>query len=161
MSLYQTVQAELARITCPAAGAVAVSTSAGQHHFQAELAILDSLGCSFNAFEVRSDRLSTASIEQLKKVAERLSSRLTYLLEPIKPIEVDTDQCIVQLRSVPPQKSDDGTSYYELQVARGGVLNLARFHSQPGQSRKRIAAHVTREVFIRLVKDFEEGSEKS
>jgi hypothetical protein len=58
------------------------------------------------------------------------------------------------MRSYPPQKTDDGTTYYELLVRRGGSLSLVRYQKQPGDQRQAIAAHITREVLLRLVDDF-------
>ena len=72
-------------------------------------------------------------MDGLKPVAETLSRRLTYLLEPISPMEAMPQQCVVQLRSNPPQKDDNGTSYYELLVARGGRLSLCRWLKERGQ----------------------------
>jgi hypothetical protein len=118
------------------------------------LTALDTLGCAFQSFELQSDVLSSASMDRLKQVAEALSRRLTYLLEPISPIEVDSQQCVVQLRSNPPQKDEHGTSYYELLVAAGGRLSLCRFNKAAGNPRHAIPAQVTREVFLRLVADF-------
>jgi hypothetical protein len=118
------------------------------------LTALDTLGCAFQSFEMQSDALSSASMDRLKQVAEALSHRLTYLLEPISPIEVDAQQCVVQLRSNPPQKDENGTSYYELLVAAGGRLSLCRFNKAAGNPRHAIPAQVTREVFLRLVADF-------
>ncbi len=61
---------------------------------------------------------------QLERISKSLSERLTYLMEPITPIELDAAECIVQLRSNPPQRDDDGRSYYELIVRRGGEISL-------------------------------------
>ena len=101
--------------------------------------------------------MAAAPIDQLKKVADALSKRLTYLLEPISPIEVDADQCVVQLRSNPPQRDDNGTQYYELLVRRGGELSLRRYQKQSGGVRQGVPAQVTREVFLRLIGDFSEA----
>jgi hypothetical protein len=60
----------------------------------------------------------------------------------------------VQLRSNPPQRDDDGRSYYELTVRRGGEVALARFRKENAAARKQIPADVTREVLLRLVSDF-------
>ena len=92
--------------------------------------------------------------EQLKKIAEQLSARLTYLLEPISPIETDAQGCVVQMRSNPPHKDADRTSYYELLVSRSGELSLCRYTRPAGAPRQLIAAHVTREVLLRLAADF-------
>ena len=121
---------------------------------QAEIVALDTLACAFNYLAVEVDALGAAPVETLKEVADRLSHQLTYLLEPITAVEVDADQCAVQLRSNPPQKDDNGTSYYELLVKKGGLLSLSRFKKEPREVRQLVPAHVTREVFLRLVDDF-------
>ena len=76
-------------------------------------------------------------------------------MEPIRPIEIDADACIAQLRSSPPQRDDDGRTYYELTARRGGELLLCRYRKEPAAPRQIIAAAVTREVLLRLVDDFE------
>jgi hypothetical protein len=124
----------------------------------AQIVALDALALAFDHLTLVSDSLATAPIEQLKKVADLLSKRLTYLLEPISPIEVDADQCVVQLRSNPPQRDDNGTRYYELLVRRGGEISLRRYQKQPGGVREAVPAQVTREVFLRLVSDFSDAA---
>ena len=57
------------------------------------------------------------------------------------------------MRSNPPQKEADRTSYYELLVARTGELSLVRYSRAAGQPRESIPAHVTREVLCRLAGD--------
>jgi len=121
---------------------------------QAEIVALDTLACAFNYLGVEIEALGQAPVAALKQVAERLSRRLTYLLEPITPVEVGAGQCAIQLRSSPPQKDDSRTSYYELLVKRGGFISLCRFQKQPGEVRRLVPAEVTREVFLRLVDDF-------
>ena len=88
-------------------------------------------------------------------MAENLSKRLTYLLEPISPIETDAQGCVVQLRSNPPHKDTDRTSYYELLVSRAGELSLCRYTRPAGGTRQLIPAELTREVLCRLAGDFE------
>ena len=108
--------------------------------------------------ENRGLRIEVAALrapERLERMAKALSERLTYLMEPIRPIEIDADACVAQLRSSPPQRDDDGRSYYELTVRRGGEISLCRFRKEPGTPRQNIAANVTREVLLRLADDFE------
>ena len=90
----------------------------------------------------------------LERIGNDLASRVTYLMEPIRPIEIDADACVVQMRSTPPQKDDDGRSYYELLVRRGGEIALTRYRKEPGTPRQQIPATVTREVLLRLAGDF-------
>jgi hypothetical protein len=132
------------RLRCEAEGA----------RLESEIVAIDTLACSFQFLGVELAALAAAPVDTLKQVADRLSHRLTYLLEPITAVEVDADQCAVQLRSNPPQKDDNATSYYELLVKRGGLISLSRFKKQRGEVRQPVSAHVTREVFLRLVDDF-------
>lgn len=159
MTLMDQVRAALAGIAVPNLAPQQISANDSGQKFQATLTICDSIACAFDEFVLRSDQLTNAGIAQLKEVAERLSANLTYLLEPIRPIEVDPDLCAVQMRSLPPQQDEDGAaSYYELQVRRGGELTLCRYLKRPGQPRDVVPAHVTREVFLRLVSDFSAAS---
>ncbi|MBP89682.1 MAG: hypothetical protein CMJ64_23735 [Planctomycetaceae bacterium] len=125
----------------------------GDGHVESELTTIDQLACAFNRFAYKTDKLANSTIDELKDVANSLSSQLGYLLESISPVEIDDEACVVQMRSNPPEKDDDGTRYYELVVARG-ELTLLRYCKPPGQPRAIVAANVTREVFERLGEDF-------
>jgi hypothetical protein len=125
---------------------------------QAEIVALVSLACAFSYLGVELDSLAVAPVTTLKQVAEQLSKRLTYLLEPITAVEIDADQCAIQLRSNPPQKDDNGASYYELLVKKGGLVSLSRYKKEPRETRRLIPAQVTREVFLRLVDDFNKAA---
>src|SRR5206468_1991013 len=154
MSLKSQAQTVLSKLTAFSQGRHELDVSESASRLSADLLALDALALAFDHLTVTCGALASAPIDQLKKVADALSKRLTYLLEPISPIEVDADQCIVQLRSNPPQRDDNGTQYYELLVRRGGELSLRRYQKQPGGIRQSVPAHVTREVFLRLVDDF-------
>ena len=155
MSLVQATQQAITGLTCPCSIPQTVVAADGDHRFSCELAELDSLGLGFKQFELSNSKLANAGIDDLKRVAEDLSKRLTYLLEPIAPIEVDADQCIVQMRSFPPQRDPGKTSYYELLVKRGGQLTLSRYSKDDASGiRDEVPAQVTREVFWRLLRDF-------
>jgi hypothetical protein len=129
---------------------LAVDVSVGR--LESRMLAVDSLACAFESLTVSTDRLDEASIDELKSLSERLASQLNYLLEPISPVEIDADGCTVQMRSTPPQRDDDGSTYYELLVRRGR-LSLCRYHKAKGAARKLIPAQLTREVFLRLTGD--------
>ena len=74
-----------------------------------EIVQLDSLAVQFTDITLATDTLAGKSTDELKALADQLSKRLTYLLEPISPIETDPSGATVQLRSNPPQKDEDGT----------------------------------------------------
>lgn len=154
MSLVEEARKELSSLGAFAAASRALIASAPGERLECELTTLDRVGCEFTRFALSVDRLSHATMDELKRVSETLAARLTYLLEPIKPIEQDADQCVVQMRSVPPQRDAGVTSYYEVLVRRGGELNLCRWIKSPGDTRRQLPAQVTREVFLRLIADF-------
>lgn len=154
MSLLEKTRSTLAAWAPFASGIQTFSVEEAGQRLACELSGLDTFGCAFVRFELHSDALSSATIDRLRAVSKDLSSRLTYLLEPIAPIESDAEKCIIQMRSHPPQRDEQRTSYYELLVRRGGELSLCRWTKEPGDVRQVLPAHVTREVFLRLVGDF-------
>jgi hypothetical protein len=159
MTLQERLQQTLAGLSTFSTGQQLLEIDEGTRHLRCQLVALDSLACAFTRLALRADALAGVPLDRLKQTAERLSSRLTYLLEPISPIEIDAQGCVVQLRSNPPHKETDRTSYYELLVSRSGELSLARYARIPGQPRQSIPAQVTREVLARLVADFSAAAE--
>lgn len=119
-----------------------------------EITAIDALAVSFRKLTLETLELAGVSLTQLEGIAKHLSEKLSYLLEPVEPIEADALTCTVQMRSNPPQKDDDGSSYYELLVKAGGELSLERYRKEPGARRAPLDATVTREVLMRLVGDF-------
>jgi hypothetical protein len=137
-----------------AGGATAVDLTAGNRRLTCDLVERNSLAVAFQTLRVTTPELAAATSASLERMAKDLSARLTYLMEPIRPIEIDADACVAQLRSSPPQRDDDGRSYYELTVRRGGEIALSRYRKEPGTARQQFPAAVTREVLLRLVDDF-------
>ena len=111
-------------------------------HLTCELAAIDSLGCAMNHLSLRTQALASVSGDELKTVAESLAGRLSYLLEAVSTVEFDAEQCVVQMRSSPPQKDEDATSYYELLASRGGHLSLKRYTKTAGEARQETTAHL-------------------
>ncbi|HEX3657096.1 MAG TPA: hypothetical protein VHV55_14885 [Pirellulales bacterium] len=158
MSLVTEIRSALDRLSIPSHTPQTLTADAAGQRLTLHLADVDSLACGFTSLEFESQAFAQAGIEQLKLVADKLAKRLTYLLEPISPIEHDAEHCVVQLRSNPPQRDEDRTSYYELLVSRGGRLSLVRYAKPAGGLRQPITSHVTREVLLRLVGDFAQVS---
>src|SRR3954449_5077936 len=135
-------------------GPAMVAVHDSPRHLTCDVVERNSLAVSFNQLRLATDELASADTAKLERIGKALAGRLTYLMEPIAPIEIDAAACVVQLRSSPPQRDDDGRSYYELTVRRGGEIALARFRKENGVVRQPIASTVTREVLLRLVSDF-------
>ncbi len=117
------------------------------------LLAVDSLACALESLTLETPNLAKASIDDLKQLSNTLTSQLSYLLEPISLIECDADSTTVQLRSNPPAKDEDQTSYYEIVARRGGSIQLCRYTKQPGDVRQITAANLTHEVLARLGQD--------
>ncbi len=154
MSLADKLKDALANTPAFTSGNQTVVATDGPHHLECQLLALEPLACALTRLSLRSDKLSALSSDGLKHVAENLSQRLTYLLEPISPIETDAEGCTVQLRSNPPQKEADRTSYYELLVSRSGEMSLCRWTRAAKSTRQLVPAQITREVLLRLAGDF-------
>jgi hypothetical protein len=153
MSIRTDIERELARIQAVTGRGLLQADVAGGR-IEADLLAVDAIGCSFQTLGYTTSQLADASLEDLKQISTELTAKLTYLLEPIGLVEADADRCSIQLRSNPPQKGEDGTSYYELLVRRGGDISLSRYQKKPGQMREIVPAQVTREVLARLADDF-------
>jgi hypothetical protein len=151
MTIKQDIALELQRLA-PHGGELEVRTTNGR--IVGQLETVDTVGVSFTRFDYQSSTLANATVDSLKALSAKIQQRLTYLLEPISLLETDAESVSIQMRSSPPQVGDDGRSYYELLVRRGGEVTLRRYHKAAGQPRQVIAAHVTREVLARLADDF-------
>ena len=152
MTLQKQFQHEVIQLGSGGAAMVAVNDSPRQ--LTCDVVERNSLAVSFNQLRLATTELASADATKLESIGKALAARLTYLMEPIAPIEIDAGACVVQLRSNPPQRDDDGRSYYELMVRRGGEIALTRYRKENGGARQQVAATVTREVLVRLVGDF-------
>ncbi|MEM1305096.1 MAG: hypothetical protein AAGG46_09370, partial [Planctomycetota bacterium] len=113
------------------------------------------LAASVWELSLATERLRGAPIERVRELADDLSGRVNYLLEPISPIESDVEACVVQMRSTEPDRSGAGTpSYYEVLVKTGGSIALRRYEKPRGAMRKPLAMTLTKEVIRRLATDF-------
>lgn len=145
---------ELALNAAVVAGSRDMCASADNGRLEVTIANADKMSVAFTSFAFHSDRLANAETAQLSRIADTLASKLTYLLEPLRVVEIDGNAGAVQMRSYPPYQRDKQTKYYEVLVQRGGSISLVRYERQPGEPRQPIAAHVTEEVFYRLADDF-------
>ena len=155
MSLREMLNEELKNLedAGPWTGPKTVRAADGTNRLECELTAVGKLGCAVNHVTLHTDALADASLDQLREISESLASRLSYLLEPVAPIEVDDEGCVVQLRSDPPHREGDERCYYELLVRRD-QLNLRRFRKENKTSREQVPAQLTREVLGRLTDDF-------
>ena len=113
----------------------------------------EQLACELDGIRFEIPRLTSCPPETLAGLSEQLCDQLSYLLEPITPIEFDAQRSESQNRSNPPACDGQRTRrYYELLV-RPGEIVLARYEKPGGLPRQSISMMLTREVLLRLLAD--------
>ncbi len=114
----------------------------------------DTVGIAFDSLLFRCDLYRDADPPILAAWGDRIKSQVTYLLEPLAVIEVDTLGGEVELRSKTPSTRDGRRGYYEIRIDRTGSLNLRRFaFDDSAKSRVQVPCNLTREVVERLIDD--------
>ncbi|NOZ38821.1 MAG: hypothetical protein GXP24_01170 [Planctomycetes bacterium] len=136
-----------------------MTATVGPRTVRCEVDTCDQLAVTIYELVLETSELASVEIAKLQAASKSLCERVTYLLEPISPIESDADGCVVQMRSSPPQQKENGRFYYEIFLRRGGSVALHRYEKQPGSIRQRVAATLTHEVLGRLVEDFDQTVE--
>ncbi len=150
MSLSNQLELQL---TASGTGPVSLAAQEGDAEVVCDLTAVDSLGVSVQRLEVKSISLVGLAAEKLREIADDLASRVGYLLEAIAPIEVDDEACTIQMRSMPPHRAENATSYYEVLVT-AGAISLKRYTKAKAVRREAEAFDITRQVLLRLVDDF-------
>ena len=131
-----------------------VTVEDGPNRFTFNLTALDSVGVAFDSLEfVTTDRQDWSSAA-LNAWGERLASRVTYLLEPLKVLEIDSGGGEVQIRSQSPSTRADQRGFYEVRLFRQGRLRMERYtFDDATRQRRRTPCQFTREVIERLADD--------
>jgi hypothetical protein len=153
MSLKEAFCAALGSTPLFTVGREQVAADDGPDAVRCELSALDQLACGVAELEFRTSRWGDGDATRARQVALALAARLTYLLEPVRLIEVDAEQQTAQVRSSPPQREEGRAAYYELLVSGGRRISLVRYEKTATGARQRVAAQLTREVVLRLVAD--------
>jgi hypothetical protein len=126
----------------------------GPHRLTLHLTAVDTVGLAFDSLEFTTTGRPELNTDTLRAWADRLAPRVTYLMEPLKVLEVDAAGGEVHLRSQSPTARDDRRSYYEVRLFRRGALRMER-RSFDEADRRRVAVpcRLTREVLERLADD--------
>lgn len=152
MTIHSQFEQQLTRLGN--GGAATVAAEAQPRKISCDIIERNALAVSFDNLRLATTELASATTADLERIGTALAGRLTYLMEPISPIEIDAAGCVLQLRSNPPQRDDDSRTYFELLVRRGGEIVLARYRKDNGNARQKVSMTLTREVLLRLVADF-------
>lgn len=121
---------------------------------EVDFTAVESLGCAFRELRVAAAELRDGPFDTLKTWADQICQKINYLLEPLRPLEIDAQSQVVLVRSAPPEKNGEQTSFYELQIASTGALSLRRYVCF-GRDAQRESSdiRITHEVLVKLVSD--------
>lgn len=140
----------------PAAGALpcAVVVEDGPHRLELELTAAGPVGLAFDRLAFSAAARPELSTEALRGWAERLASRLTYLMEPLIVLEVDAVAGEAELRSKSPTDREGMKAFYEVRLGRDSTLRMGRVVYDEARRRRRPGAcQLTVEVLARLTDD--------
>jgi hypothetical protein len=154
MSLSQKIAAALDENTRAYVLPCVVTVEDGANRLTMNMTALDTVGVAFDRLEfVTTDRQDWSS-EALNGWGQRLSGRVTYLLEPLKVLEIDAGGGEVQIRSQAPTTRADQRGFYEVRLYKQGLLRLERYvFDDVTRQRQRTACQFTKEVLERLADD--------
>ena len=154
MSLSRKIAAEVADAIGTDGPAPTVYAEDGPHQIAVPLALATQMGLECEGFEFRiADRAELSSAD-LQGWAGRLSSRVTYLMEPLTLLESDPLAGEALLRSRTPTPRDGRRSFYEVRLGRQGTLRFDRMaFDEATKGRRKVSCQFTGEVFDRLLDD--------
>ena len=154
MSLSKKIAAALDENTRAYVMPCTVTVDDGPHRVTLHLTALDTVGVAFSSLEFATSSRAEWSSDTLNHWGTQLSSRVSYLMEPLKVLEVDAGGGEVQLRSQSPTERNSEKGYYEMRLYRQGMLRMQRF-TYDGATRQRrdSPCQLTREVLERLADD--------
>ena len=126
----------------------------GPHRLSLRIDAAGPVGLAFEVLTLTNSSRPEWSVEDLRAWGDRLSSRLTYLMEPLTVLEADPIAGEVVLRSQAPTARGDRRAFYELRLDRSGTARLGRVAFDDETRRRRPApCQLTREALERLADD--------
>ena len=127
MSLSQKIAAALDENTRAYILPCTVTVEDGPNRLTLNLTALDTVGVAFDSLEfVTTDRPEWSS-EALNAWGEQLAARVTYLLEPLKVLEIDAGGGEVQIRSQSPDRPRRPARLLRGPPVPQGTLRMERF----------------------------------
>ncbi len=131
-----------------------LSVADGPHQITLKLIAASPVGVSFDVLDFVATDKPHWSADALKAWGDRLTARLTYLMEPLVVLEIDAVGGEVELRSQSPSVRDTLRTYYEMHLRREGTLQLRRVAFDTAtRQRFVVTCHLTREALDRLADD--------
>jgi len=115
----------------------------------------ETLGCLVREVTLKHAPAEGTSLPPLKDWANRVATKATGLLEPLRVLEVDEGRQTALLRSNDPSRRGEDVSYYELLLEGAGTATFRRYHASrtTGGRRDQVAFAFTHEALAKLIAD--------
>lgn len=131
-----------------------LSATEGPHTLTLDLETASPVGVSCRSVTFRVDRDQPLSLDALRAWGDRIAARITYLMEPLVPIEADAIAAEVLLRSKKPGQRPQRRVYYEARLQAAGTLTLGRVEfDEATRTRQPLPCQLTTETLERLADD--------
>jgi hypothetical protein len=154
MSLSQKIAAAIDENTRAYILPCSVTVEDGPNRLTLSLTALDTVGVAFDSLEFLATDRTDWSSDALRAWGDRLAARVTYLLEPLKVIEIDAGGGEVQIRSQAPTARAQQRGFYEVRLFKQGALRMERYvYNDATRERQHTPCQLTREVVERLADD--------
>ena len=155
MTLSQKI-AEAVEAHAPGTAPGSIGAATPDHRLSLQGAIGGPVGVAFDdlAFAA-ADIDPLLSPPDLRAWGDRLSARLTYLMEPLVVLEVDDQAGSAALRSQTPTTRGAVRSFYEVRLGRDRSARMQRISFDTATRRRRVTpCQLTGEMLARLADDF-------
>ena len=119
----------------------------------------ESVGCTLSQIDLVEENKPSLSMDELVHWAEWICGRVTYLLEPLRVVELDGHHGVALMRSRRPQRKKDQIAYYELLADRHHHASLRRYrYDIASRDRGAVPFPLTHEQLEVLVDDLVESA---
>ncbi len=156
MTLSRKIAAAVDECTAPLEAPREVTVEEGTDRLALHMNAAGPVGLAFDALVFATSSRPEWPPEALRGWGERLTARLTYLMEPLVVLEHDPIGGEVEIRSESPTilPRSTASAYYEIRLRTGGTLHLSRIAYDYTTGRRRaVPCQLTREALERLVDD--------
>lgn len=110
---------------------------------------------------VKHEGKALRDMSEVKKKADDIKDKVTYLEDELRTVEVDESREAVILRSEEPSSTKEGIEYYEVEVSKKGSTEIQRKHFKRKDSDVEEGDFVLSDRLLeRLGKDLEQISSK-
>ena len=154
MTLSRKIAAAVDECAAPLDAPREVTVEEGPSRLTLHLNAAGPVGLAFGALDFATSSRPEWSPEALRRWGDRLTARLTYLMEPLVVLEHDPIENQVEIRSESPTHRSGRRTYYEIRLNPRGTLRLSRVsYDEATRHRRPEPCQLTREALDRLADD--------